>query len=284
MCIRDSLKIIPRGYETSEGLDIFDSVTFTSSGGETEYPISLGSIPKEQVLVLVNEDEWVMDGEYTNGQHHYSLESNRIVFNKQLKSGDKVIITDRYSAFDRYRGTQLFIHKNIQSGGYDGDMVMPDFMNDSEDRREFIVYTQDGMTHVFECDESDAINVSDHVSYAQESITLDSAVSDSMKLANKDQGKIAVIYGEEIDGSGKLVSSRCEFIHYTKASGNTIEGIKRGLFGKNPKDFDSNKYNIKVYPLTIDDSLPSFTITEPYLGIRGKDSYPKYGHIMSGKD
>lgn len=281
---KTNLKIIPRGYETGTGLEIFDTVSFTASGGETQYPITLGSIPKEQILVLVNEDEWVMDGDYTNGQHHYSVEPDKIVFNKQLKNGDKVIITDRYSAFDQYRGTQMFIHKNIQSGGYDGDMVMPDFMNDSEDRREFIIYTQDGRVHAFECDEADAIAVNGSVSYAQESLELSANVSDSMKLANQEQGKIAVIYGEEIDGSGKLVSSRCEFIHYTSADGMTIEGIKRGLFGKNPKEFDSNKYNIKVYPLTIDDNLPSFTITEPYLGIRGKASYPKYGHIMSGKD
>jgi len=281
---KTNLEIIPSGYETTSDLDIFDTVNFTASGGETEYPINLGSIPKEQVLVLVNEDEWVIEGEYTNGKHHYSLEPDRILFNKQLESGDKVIITDRYSAFDRYRGSQMNIHKNIQSGGYDGNMVKPDFMNTSADRREFIVYTQDGKVHAFECPEDQAIEVGYHVTYSQDSIELSENVSPSMQLANNEQGKIAVIYGQEFDVNNNLVSTQCEFIHYAQANGNVISEIKRGLFGKNPKNFDSNKYIIKVYPLTIDDNLPSFTITEPYVGVTGKSSYPKYGHIMSGKD
>ena len=178
----------------------------------------------------------------------------------------------------------ISIHKNIQAGGFDGDMVMPDFMNDSDDNREFIIYSQSGKVHVFEAPENSALTKTTDINYSDEEIELDSAVSDSMKLANKDQGKLAVVYGEEIGTNNKLISSKLEFIHYTKAEGNTISGITRGLFGKNPKIFDADKYNIKVYPLTIDDNLPSFTIIEPYLGIKGKPSYPKYGHIMSGKD
>lgn len=272
---KSNLEIVPRGYETSTPLDIFDTVSFVSNGTETEYPITLNVNP-EQVLVLVNEDEWV-------NTHHYELQSDKIVFLKSLKNKDKVIITDRYSAFDQYRGRQLTTHKNVQMGGFDGDMPKPDFLNDKEDSREFIMYTQDGKVHVFECPESESVSVVGDVSYNQTSLQL-SRMPKDMALVSKEQGKIAAIYAEEFDDSGKLLTSKMEFIHYTGTDGNSLVDIQRGLFGKNPKIFDSTKYNIKVYPLTIDEELPSFTLIEPYIGVKGRNSYPKYGHIMSGKD
>lgn len=272
---KSNLDIVPRGYETTTPLDIFDSVTFKSNGTETEYPITLNVNP-EQVLVLVNEDEWV-------NTYHYELRSDKIVFLKSLKNKDTVIITDRYSAFDQYRGRQLTTHKNLQTGGFDGDMPKPDFLNDKEDSREFIIYTQDGKVHVFECPESKAVSVEGDVTYNQTTLTL-SIMPQDMALVSQDQGKIAAIYAEELDVDGKLVSSKMEFVHYTGTDGNTMTNVQRGLFGKNSKIFDSTKYNITVYPLTIDEELPSFTLIEPYIGVKGRNSYPKYGHIMSGRD
>lgn len=303
---KNNLNIVPRGYDTGENLDIFDSISFTASAGQTTHPVTL-NVPEEQILVLVNEDEWMLktdvalDAETsinTSGNTYsapmYSFENGDIVFNRPLRQGDKVIVTDRFAAYDQYQGSQLYIHKNIQAGGYDGNMVLPDYLNDKEDVREFIVYPQNGKVHVFECPEASAISVDEEIIYSDTTITLAGQVTEDMKLANHDQGKLAVIYAtikpeykesqEYADLEMKPVDTKLEFIHYEHADGNTISAITRGLFGKNAKVFCSNKYNIKVYPLTIDDSLVSFTITEPYVGIKGKNAYPKYGHIMSGKD
>lgn len=295
---KTNLKIVQRGFETATGLEIFESVTFKASGGETEYSINL-NVPEEQILVIVNGDEWVNEGDNTGGRHHYSLSAstNKIYFNKTLHNGDEVVITDRYSAYDQYQGREMHMHTNIQTGGYDGNIVCPEFLNDNEDKREFIIYTQDGKVHVFSCPESESYIVDSSIGYASTTIELNSndIVSDDMALSNNKQGKLAVIYANkkpeddtwsdiEKKEYRKLLDTKIEFVYYTSAKDSTISGITRGLFGKNAKDFDINKYNITVYPLTIDDSLPSFTITEPYVGVKGKLAYPKYGHIMSGKD
>lgn len=317
---KNNLQVVDRGYETSSGLEIFDTVSFTATEGQTTYPISLNVNP-EQVMVLVNGSEWVLYSDIVddaverarNAQNDpsyegpvYVLGATEITFNTPLRAGDAVIITDRVSAFDRYGDKQLMVHKNVQAGGFDGNVALPNYLNHREDYREFIVYTKSGLVHAFECPEADTLSVEGSILYSDKVITLTDDVSEDMKLANPEQGKFLVVYASlkeagdipkpgicgiddvdyelDTDAYNKLPRVMMEVVHYTEADDNTISGIQRAIFDNCPKTFDSNKYNIRVYPLTVDDNLAGFTLTEPYIGIVGKNGYPKFGHIMTGKD
>ena len=288
---KSNLKMVPRGYETIKPLDVFETVSFTSDGTETEYAIDL-NVPKEQVIVLVNEDEWVMDNEPNNIQYHYRLENDKIIFHKELNENDEVIITDRYSAFDLYRDKQIYLHKNIQQGGYDGDVVLPDFLNDPNNPnhlyavnefREFLVYDQIGKIFFFKSFEKDSVPVVNNVDWETDFIELEQ-ITNNFKLLTENEGKLLALYAAEYDNNGKLLRSFVEFVHYREIDDNFINNITRGVFNTRNKNFDNDKYEIRAYPISVEREIPSFTLIEPYLGIKGKPSYPKYGHIMSGKD
>ncbi|ASV44155.1 hypothetical protein PBI_SCTP2_140 [Salicola phage SCTP-2] len=294
MCVtyKNNLKLVPRGYETSIPLNIFETVTFNSDGTETEYPINL-NVHKEQVMVLVNDDEWVMDDEENNIQYHYELRPNKIIFHKSLNYKDKVVITDRYSAFDRYGGNENDDYGINVQGGYDSNMILPNYLNDINnpdhehavhEYREFVLYNYSGKVFLFKCDEKDAINVKSHIHPDEHSIELET-ITDKLKPVNNENGKLLALYASRMNND-KLEHSFVEFIHYKTINNNnrTLEDVKRSIFSTGRKYFDIDKYHVKAYPIDIENQMPQFTILEPYIGINSQRSYPKYGHIMSGKD
>ena len=94
---------------------------------------------------------------------------------------------------------------------------------------------------------------------------------------------LAAIHGTEyvcIDGKRNVKSSSIEFVYYDKITNNTLHGVYRGLFGSHARIFDINTFDIKVYPLDVEDTMNTMTIDEPYIGIKNIPNYPKYGHIF----
>lgn len=267
----------PHGYETFPNVGRFPAVMFdyddaTHNG---EYPIELGTINPEQVLVLVNNDDWALD-------IHYTLSIDKITFIKKPFEGQKVIITDRLSAFDQYNDLILDNMKNLNIGGFDGNIVLPDYLKVDDDIREFTVYGN-GNTYHFRSISHSLIEGS--LDENTKTITTSTNLSD-MNFPN-DGKRLLAIYAEKtgiIDGRHVKLESSTEFVYATSYKNKIIKLSNRGVINSQARIFDNTKYTkIEIHNLSVGKELSAMLITEPYIGNR-RNNYPKYGHIVTGKD
>lgn len=265
----NNLNVVNRGYDTVGNLPIFDTIKYTHNGG-SEVPITLGSCNPDQLLVIINKDEWSLDMQY-------EVYSDKIVWIKNPPIGKPVIITDRMAAFDPYMGRYV---KHVNIEGFDGNAILPDSYNDNDDWREVIIYDSG---RVINMKSPESIDIDFNITKDQLTLPVTSSLFDDVSDTNQ---RIVMIRGERSEyrnGKKVVLESIIEYIRVNKYDGNEITFI-RGLFGQYSKDFDSALFDIKLHPMQIANTMDSFTITEPFIGINGKNMYPKYGRIITGKD
>lgn len=270
----NNFNLVPKHYVTVKGADIFEAVRMEAENNTTEIPINLNVDP-EQVFVYVDGDIWV------NGRH-YTLEKDKVVLHRRLRRGQQVVIADKVAAFDMYYDKVIDRLKNINIGGFDGNIVLPDNLNDKDDFREFIVMSN-GKNHVFS--EISSSTVTRDIKHNDMEIQM-ARTLDHIAFNSEFPTLIAIHAIEEacVDGQYKVKSSFTEFVMATGITDDYKLVISdRGVFDGQPKNFDLNKYKVTAYYLSIDQSLSATIIPEPYIGNR-KNHYPKYGHIVTGND
>lgn len=266
----NNLKVERRAYDTALNFPIFDTIIFNASG-ETSTPIDLGQCKPDQLLVIINDDEWSLG-------LHYSVDQDKINWIRPLPNGQKVIITDRVAAFDPYMGRYV-PHVNIE--GFDGNYIVPDSYNDQDDWREVVIYDGGRVINMIAKVE---VDISDDIIYNETKISI---VDDKLNGITQTSKRLAMLRAENSkfeNGQIVVTDSIIEFVMIDNYDGSSIE-IHRGLFGQFAKDFKQSDYDtVKLHLLEVSNTMDSFTITEPYIGINGKTSYPKYGRVITGKD
>lgn len=263
--------IMKEGYDTIEPKEIFNSISFDGDNNTTTFDLIDVNVPVEQILVIVNDDEWVLG-------KHYNIDevNNKIVFIKVPPVGtNNIIVTDRIGGFDNYNDRQIDKFNDGHKSGYDG---LRSTLEYGEEIREYIVYSDDGKQYFFKCPESKASICNTNIPGDVVEITVQSIEDRSTK-------GLAAIHGTEyscVDNKRIIKSTTIEFIYYDIIINNTLKGVYRGLFGTHARDFDINTYEIKIYPLDIENTINMVSIEEPYIGIKNIPNYPKYGHVFYG--
>lgn len=269
----NNFNLVPKGYVTVKGANIFDAVRVVATNSTREIPINLNVAP-DQIMVLVDGDIWVED-------RHYRLEKDKLVFIRNPRTGQQIVVADKVAAFDMYYDRYIDRLKNLNLGGFDGNVVLPDSLNDKKDFREFIVMTE-GKSYVFE--EISSSEVIDNITHNDNKIVISEPLKD-IHFTSENPTLIAIHGVEEecINGEYKVKSSITEFIMVDGYKAGALSITDRGIFDSAPKNFDLNKYKVRAYYLSIDKSLSAMIIPEPYIGNR-RNHYPKYGHIVTGND